>query len=190
MPTVDELKQRQQARELRKAQRQTNVERAHVEAFQLSDVQAQNQVASDKAKAEADEVAQINAAKLDRGIVPAPKPTVSARTTQTRKDKLIHARQADVDAQRMPEPTDAEAEFAKWDGFGQPPLHVLNAIAEQQDRATRDAAKDVANAAGKAAYETYVGKVGVGRNRHARMRTQIAAGEQQIAASKNVQTEE
>jgi hypothetical protein len=177
MPNTDDLKARAAARELRKQKREAAVVAAHDQDVAGSAKQQENEVVREKAKA----------AELDRlsSGRPAPaKPAKPKRADVTRAAKAAHERDAAVDARRVPDPVDVGAEFEKWSGQGTPPLHVLNALASSIDAEARDAGKDIAQAAGKAAYETYVGKIAGNRNRHARMRAQIAAGEAKLATKK------
>lgn len=177
MPNTDDLKARAKARELRKQKRAAAVEQAHAQDQGASAKQQENQVMREKAQAA--ELERLSAGR------PAPaKPAKPKRSDVTRAAKAEHEVEAAKDARRVPEPVDVDAEFSKWNGQGTPPLHVLNALASNIDAEARDAGKDIAQAAGKAAYETYVGKVSGGRNRHARMRAQIAAGEVKLSQQK------
>ena len=180
MPNTDDLKARAQARELRKQKRAAAVEQAHAQDQGASAKQQANEAAREKAKA-------IEMERLSAGKPAPAKPAKPKRSDVTRAAKAQHEVEAAKDARRVPEPVDVNAEFDKWSGQGTPPLHVLNALASNIDAEARDAGKDIAQAAGKAAYETYVGKIAGGRNRHARMRAQIAAGEAKLAAQKTAE---
>lgn len=164
MPNADDLKRRAQARELRKANREKAVETAHAEAQQQVAKQQENQTARKPQATATNE---------------APKPVAKrpSRTEAVKAEKKAHEVEARKDATKLPSAVDVEGELEKWDGMGTPPLHILNAIASKIDTSIRDEGKEIATAAGRAAYETYVGKLGGKRNRYGRMRAQIAAGE-------------
>lgn len=164
MPNADDLKRRAQAREMRKANREKAVETAHAEAQQQVAKQQENQTAR---KPQA----------IATNETPKPAPKRQSRTETVKAEKKAHEAEARKDASNLPSGVDVESELEKWDGLGAPPLHVLNAIASKIDTSIRDEGKEIATAAGKAAYETYVGKLGGKRNRYGRMRAQVAAGE-------------
>jgi hypothetical protein len=174
MPSTDELQKRAQLRQLRKQQQQANVEQAHTEAVAQSAKSEQNEAAK-KPTQPADKVTQKPAA-----------PSADARAKTKAQQKAAAKRaaeaQADKDARRSPEPVDMEKFEAEAVPGSNLSLHQLNAIAEKLDREVRDEGKEVAAAAAKGAYETYVGRLAGKRSRHAHMRAQIQAGEQQIAA--------
>lgn len=172
MPTTDDLKARANARALRKAARDGNVEAAQTEAVKLAQVSEKQ--AAEKAPAEP---ASVNTAQAPRGVIK----QQNTRANVTKAGRKAAERQAQVDAERAPEPVNVEAEAERWNGMGNPPLHLLNAAAERIDAEVRNEGKEVAAAAAKGAYEVYVGKVVGKRNRHARMRAQQAAGEAILA---------
>lgn len=176
MPSTDDLKARADARALRKAQRDGHVERAHAEAVTLSTTSE----AQAAAKTPADPANAIPPTQTPRGVIK----KMQSRAVQTAKGRREAEVQAQKDAERTPEPVDVVAETERWNGMGNPPLHLLNAAAERHDAVVRDEGKAVAAAAAKGAYETYVGRIAPARNRHARVRAQIAAGEASIAAQK------
>ncbi len=171
MPTTDQLNLRADARAARKAAREGNVERAQAEAVaqaKLSEEQEASKPSNDPTN-----------------VNPAPKPAkkpAATRAQQTAAERRKAEIIAQRDAERSPKPVNVEEGIERWNGMGNPPLHLLNAASESIDRETRDEGKRVAAAAGKGAYEAYVGVAPGGRNRHARMRAQIAAGEMAIAA--------
>ncbi len=177
MPSTDDLKARADARALRKAQRDGNVEKMHSEAVALAN--------------KSEEQAAAKTPDAPANTTPPAQPPLkgAAKATQTRAAQTAKGRrqaevQAQKDAERAPEPVNIEAAVERWDGMGNPPLHILNAAAERADATLRDEGKAVAAAAAKGAYETYVGRIAPSRNRHARMRAQAAAGEAIIAARK------
>lgn len=176
MPSTNDLKARADARALRKAQRDGNVEKAHQEAVALSNVSE----AQAAAKTPADPANAIPPTQTPRGQVK----RQQTRAAKTAVERRAAEQQAQADAERTPEPVDVVVEAERWDGVGNPPLHLLNAAAAQHDTAVRDEGKAVASAAAKGAYEAYVGRIAPTRNRHARMRAQIAAGEASIASRK------
>lgn len=169
MPSNEDLQNRARARELRKENRQKAVEMAHAEAQQASETQSENQAAR---KTE----------PVASNLTPKPKPKPVSRAETVRKEKAAHEVQARKDIEAVPAQVDVDSEFEKWDGRGAPPLHVLNALANKTDSEIRDEGKEIATAAGKAAYEVYTGKLAGKRNRYSRMRAQIAAGEAARAA--------
>lgn len=179
MPSNDDLQNRQRARELRKAGRQTAIETAHAEAQTASETQQVNQ------EARRDDVVATNIA---------PKPAAAkakvTRAATVRVEKAVHEEAARRDAELRPAEVDVDAEFDKWDGRGAPPLHVLNALAAKTDGEIRDEGREIASAAGKAAYEVYTGKLAGKRSRHSRMRAQIAAGQAQVDARKTATDEQ
>lgn len=189
MPNVDDLKTRQAARQLRKEQREVHVVKAHDQDAKLSDIQAGNQQRTAIASEAAAATKERNDASIDKGIVPEPAKRKPTRTETTRVQKIKHAREAERDARNIPAELDVDKELEKWNGEGSPPLHILNAVAEQADKRIRDEGRDIAQAAGKGAYEAYVGKVVGKRSRHAHMRAQVAAGEMQIALRKKPDAE-
>lgn len=173
MPTTDDLKARANARALRKAARDGNVEAAQTEAVKLAQL-SQEQAA---AKTTPDPDSINTPTQTPRGAVK----QQNTRANLTKAGRKAAERQAQVDAERSPEPVNVEAEADRWDGMGNPPLHLLNAAAERIDAEVRSEGKEVAAAAAKGAYEVYVGKIVGKRNRHARMRAQQAAGEAILA---------
>lgn len=189
MPNADDMKLRQDARQRRKEQRDGHVVKAHEQDARLSDIQAGNQQRTAIANEAAASTKERHDASIDKGIVPEAAKRKPTRTETTRVAKVKHARQAEVDARVIPKELDVDKELAKWSGEGSPPLHVLNAVAEQADKRIRDEGRDIAQAAGKGAYEAYVGKVAGKRSRHAHMRAQVAAGEAQIALRKKTADE-
>jgi hypothetical protein len=173
MPTTNDLKSRAEARALRKAARDGHVDQAHAEAVALSNVSE----AQAAAKTPADPANAIPPKQEDKGVIK----KMKSRATQTAIGRRAAEVQAQKDAERTPAPVDIPTEVDRWNGMGNPPLHLLNAAAEQHDTTVRDEGKVVAAAAAKGAYETYVGRIAPSRNRHARMRAQMAAGEAIIA---------
>jgi hypothetical protein len=171
MPTAEDLKKRSEARALRRANQQSAIEKAHTEAADAAEKQQQNQKGRD-ATAELTNVA------------PKPKAKPTPRAETVRKGKAAAEVQARKDSELTPEEVNVEQEFERWDGRGAAPLHVLNAIAKRIDGEVRDEGREIAAAAGKAAYEVYTGKLGGKRNRYGKMRAQIAAGQAKLDADK------
>lgn len=100
---------------------------------------------------------------------------------QSRKEAAVAAqhraeKQAAADAARVP-PTAEEIAGSYVLKAGEvPSLHVLNARAKLVSEATKDVAREIANAAGKAAFETAQGRVARGpHNRYKKLRTAEAA---------------
>jgi hypothetical protein len=111
---------------------------------------------------------------------------------QTRKEQAIAEQkraevQADIDAHKLPPAPEEIAESYKLVPGEVPPLAVLNARAKLTAAATRDAAREIANAAGKAAFETAQGRISRGphkryeklRDAEARLAAASAAAEKQ-----------
>lgn len=121
-----------------------------------------------KSKAEAQELAVLSeqqaAAKKAGEPVPsaAPKPQQVKPLSKKERQALDQARaekQAEEDVKRVVDNIDIKAEMARAAQEGRPlPLHVLNAMAKEADRSIKDEAKEIANAAGKAAYAVAAGK--------------------------------
>lgn len=188
MPTSDDIRKRQDARRLRKEAQQGHVDRAHSEAVTQAEASAQNEAG--KAPADPSNTGPGNA---QTAVVAARASANTAKRGTRAEQKLAAKRQTEVQARRDGERSapqvDVEAELNRWDGTGSPPLHLLNAVAIRHDAELRDEGKDIASAAARGAYETYLGKSAVKRDRHARMRAQIAAGEAQIASRANTQND-
>lgn len=179
MPTTDDLKSRANARALRKANREGNVERAQTEAV----VQATQSETQETAKP----VVNPTNVNPTRTAPPVAKKATRAQVAAVGKRKAEV--QAQADSELSPEPVDIEEATQRWSGVGNPPLHLLNAVAEKIDAEVRDEGKSVAAAAAKGAYDSYIGKVVGKRNRHQHMRAQIAAGEASIAARREAEGE-
>lgn len=173
MPTSNDMQSRANARALRKAQRDASVERSQTEAVTLS--------AASEAQ-EGDKPVFKPAAVNDAPVVKA-KPKVS-RAERTAVEKRRAEHQAQRDSEVSPEPVNIEEAVKRWDGTGNPPLHVLNAVAETLDKEVRDEGKVIAAAAAKGAYDVYLGRAVGKRSRHQNMRAQMAAGEAVIAAQR------
>lgn len=171
MPTSNDMQSRANARALRKARRDANVERSQTEAVNLSALSQ-----------EQEKPVSRPAAVNDAPVVKA-KPKVS-RAERTAVEKRRAEHQAQRDSEASPEPVNIEEAVKRWDGTGNPPLHVLNAVAETLDKEVRDEGKVIAAAAAKGAYDVYLGRAVGKRSRHQNMRAQMAAGEAVIAAQR------
>ena len=180
MPSTDDIRKRQEARQLRKLAQQGHVEQAQTEAQAQSATSEANEAA--KAPHDPSNVGQGNAAaqaQAQRTVAKSTrKETVQAKKAQAQRTAEVQAKR---DSERSPAVVDVEKELERWNGLGSPPLHLLNAVAQKLDTETRDEGKDIASAAAKGAYDTFLGKRSQKRDRHARMRAQIAAGEAEIA---------
>lgn len=119
-------------------------------------------------------------AKREGTFTPPVKPAANITRAASIKAKRRAAEvQAAKDATLVPEEVEVE-KFLGENAYGNtPPLHVLNAIASKADAAIRDEARQIANAAGKAAFDLAVGRRGRHDtvNRHRRMRDQMAAAD-------------
>lgn len=109
--------------------------------------------------------------------------TKETRAQRARKEREAAKAQADIDVARTA--AEVDADLSKYPD-GKVPLPVLNALASKADAAIRDEAKDIANAAGRAAFDTAVGKISK-RTIVNRMRR---TAEFQTAASKAQQASE
>lgn len=112
----------------------------------------------------------------------AAKPVKLTRAQQKAEAKRRAAIQAEQDARAMSANTSkfsVLADFRPTPGKV-PPLHIQNAMAEATIEDMKDDAREIANAAGKAAYEIVLGKTP--RNQHTRQKriaqAQIHAREQ------------
>lgn len=194
MPSSEDLARRAQLRKERKENQQKAIEQAHDEAQRQATGTAEKgpePVVVTKAAAAAAETPAK--AKEPQPIIPTPAPQKTQVQRKAEKEKAKHDQkratelQAAKDSARSPEPLNIkklEDESAPGTELS---LHQLNAIAEKADRELRDEGKAVAEAAAKGAYGAFVQQVEGKRNRHARMRAQIAAGEAQLAAAKKAE---
>lgn len=165
MPNMDQLKEATKRREARKAAREAAVETAHQQLESLSDTAAasKEQLASAERK-----------------------------PVRPRKEQLAEQRAA-VEAtvrEQNRTMTTSKPDVSKFLGRrapGRVPLHILNAAAQQTASASHDRARDIANAAGKAAFGVAIGKADPtkAQDKHARM----AAAQAQMAAAKAAKTE-
>lgn len=180
MPNTDDIARRAELRKARKEAQQSAVEKAQSEAATqaaTSEQQAAEKVATAKA---------VVAGEAPKPVAkPIATPTQRAKTKQEAKAATKRAAevQAERDIRKAPEPVDLrklEAEALPGSNLS---LHQLNAIAEKADRELRDEGKEIAEAAAKGAYSTYIGKVEGRRNRHAKLRAQMEAGNAARAAA-------
>lgn len=136
MPSQEDIAKAAERRELRKLAREANIEQAHAQEAQLSDVVA-------KAKAKA-------------APAKAPKP---ARPVKEVRAELRKQNEQEADQQeRDIAPPEGEVDVSKLNGRV-PTLHELNRLARQQTRSFKIGARSVARAAGKAAYDTAMREV-------------------------------
>ena len=90
-----------------------------------------------------------------------------------RAKKEAAEKQAEIDVRVVPQAPDVEAGLAAGRQGGQIPLHVMNQMAKAASRSLRDEARDIADAAGKAAFQVATGKIAMRRargDRFSRMR--------------------
>jgi hypothetical protein len=126
---------------------------------------------------------RVNSAKTAK---PAPK------TRSERKEQARKAAEAQAEADVRVEPKqyeDIAGEIAKYRDRGeQPPLHLLNLQAKANSTAIKDEAREIANAAGRAAFAEAVGRRPE-RSRHTRFRrmTEAAKAAQAAAPKENAE---
>lgn len=128
---------------------------------------------------------RVNSAKTAK---PAPKP----KTRSERKEQARKAAEAQAEADVRVEPKqyeDIAAEIAKYRDRGdQVPLHLLNLQAKANSLAIKDEAREIANAAGRAAFAEAVGRRPE-RSRHTRFRRMTEAAKAAQAAAPKESTE-
>lgn len=111
---------------------------------------------------------------------------------QTRKEAAVAAqqraeKQAAIDAAKLPPSAEEIADSYTLKVGEVPSLHVLNARAKLVSEATKDVAREIANAAGKAAFDTAQGRIARGpHNRYRKLRDAEAA----LAAASATATKE
>ena len=175
MPSQEEMKKRQEARLLRKQRQEENIENSHTEAVKLAALSQEQAAAKNAAAART---------ASEPPKKPAPQPTGTQRRAAAQQKRAREKATAEARAEKDANLTPAEPDFAVLEAEmaegASLSLHQLNIIAERQQREARDEGKDIAAAAAKGAYETYIGKVAGKRSRHAHMRAQQAAGEAKI----------
>lgn len=144
---------------------------------------AERRVAKKAAQEAAREQAQKDALVRKEDVLrkQAEEPQTPRAAKQSRKDAAIAAqkraeRQAEIDASKLP-PTDEEIVESYTLTPGEiPPLHVLNARAALVNEATKDIAREIGAAAGKAAFDTAQGRITRGpHSRYKKLRTAEAA---------------
>lgn len=164
MPTEQQLMDAASRRQARRAAREQNTEKAQAEQHELA-IKSQ----------------EIAEAKAEGTFEPPVKPMAKkTRAQQLAAQREAAKKQADEDSRLVPAKVELEGKLAAYRERGEvPPLHMLNALAAEHDHAVRDEARQIANAAGKAAFDLAVGRRGRHDtvNRHRRMRDQIAIGE-------------
>lgn len=134
MPTADQIKSAANRREQRKLARESAVEEAHRQTATLSETLAANKNAPAK---------------------PAPAPRMSAKERRAAERKAAEE-QALRDTQVT---THKDVDHTPFLRSRAPvPLHVLNAASRQGRMTVKDDAREIATAAGKAAFEVAVGK--------------------------------
>lgn len=163
MPTQEQIEAQQAKRAEREAARSD-----------AEGKEAAKQAARDKADAEARELAEKSEAQTAMkaaGKLKTPPPlgtTKSAKAKRRYAEKEAARQQAEEDARKLPEEVDTS--LAAYGDGGKIPLNVLNAIASKADTAIKDEAREIAQAAGMAAYDAAAGKRGkydiANRHRH------------------------
>lgn len=160
MPDMEQVKAASARREARKAAREAAVEQAHQQLETLPET-----VEASKAKAAEAPVAPRRPRKE---VLAEQRAAVEATVREQNRTLLV----------KKP---DVKAYMAKRHA-GRIPLHVLNAAAHDVSASSRDRARDIANAAGKAAFGVAMGKLDPtkAQDKHARM----AAAQAQMDAIK------
>lgn len=176
MPNAEQVKKAQERREARTAGKAAAIETSAAELIEharLSELQAKARDGDLKA-------AETLAVRQP------PKPPVSA-SKAARKEQARKAaeKQADADVRVTSQIDEDDLDLTKWRERGQEvPLNILNAIAQRNDQALRDEAKELARAVGTYTYEQAVSADT--RGRHARQRKiakAIEAARQQEASN-------
>lgn len=144
MPTQDDIERAKTRREQRKAAREAAVEKAHAQEAAISDNVA-------KAKEEAK-----NPTK------PAPRPVRKTRKEQVREARAAAEKKAAEQEQRVVG-SRVDTEPYKVRSYVNPPLHVLNQMSQDAEIPIRREAREIANAAGKAAFDVALGKTALHR---------------------------
>lgn len=151
MPNTEQIRKAQERREARKNAQLAAIDAANEQDANLSETIKASQKAATKAP---------------------PRKTVSR--AELRKAKQAAAeKQADADVRVVAKPSDIEAALEIGRQGGEIPLHVMNQMAKVASHELRDEARDIADAAGKAAFQVATGKIASRRtrgNRFSRMR--------------------
>lgn len=188
MPTTEDLTRRAQLRKERKDAQQMAIEKAHAETQASATGVTPKEPEVVVTKASAGAAPTPAKAEEKAPIIPAPKPQKTQNQVRAEKEKAKadQQRATELQAAKDASRTPVAVDFAQLENDSAPgtplTLHQLNSIAERADRELRDEGKAVAEAAAKGAYGAYVQKVEGKRNRHSRMRAQIQAGNEALAA--------
>lgn len=176
MPNADSITKAKERREARVAGKAAAVEKSAaelIETAKLSELQG-------KAKSGDKEAASTLVQR---------QPQRTASVAQTKKQRQEAARkeaekQAERDVRVTSEIDESELDLATWTARGQePPLHILNAIAQRNDQALREDARELARAVGQYAYEQAVSADTRGRHvRERRIAKALAQHQAQQAA--------
>lgn len=160
MPNPEAMKNAAQKREARRAAREANTDAANtqeVEQAKLTELQ-------NKARVDPEAAAELREQSKSRPVVK----KVSKAERQAAARKAADA-QAEVDVRVTNEVSEDDLDLTKYAERGEePPLHILNALAQRNDQAIRDDAREMAQAVGKMVYEQANSRDS--RGRHARER--------------------
>lgn len=180
MPNAEQIRKTQERRAARAKAKTDNVQAAEDQEHELAAL-------SDRLRAKkTDPDAQFNEAGLrtdqigmaaavddsDPEDAPQKGKKAKSRSAQREAIQIAAAAQAEADVQAtVAPPTVDEHDLSIYRSRGEePPLHVLNAIAKQADKAMRDEATEAAQAAGRAAYDVLTERRNV-RNHESRHKT-------------------
>lgn len=167
MPNPEAMKNAAQKREARRAAREANAVKADAQEKEMSILtELQN-----KAKTDPEAAAALRAKAPEKP--PVRKLTKAQRMAEERKAAEA---QAEADVRVLSALPEADLDLSKWEARGEkPPLHILNAIAQRNDQAIRDDAREMAQAVGKLVYEQANARDSRGRHlRERRMQQAIA----------------
>jgi len=163
MPTPEQLQQAKERRERRRLDRDAAVEKAHSQIASMPEEMKKPKPAAKPRKPRRVEIAEQREAHTERA------------QAQLREIKVT---EPDVDA------------YLGTRRTGQVPLNVLNALANRNRQLVRDDAREIANAAGKAAFSAALGRKPSQRDPHKKVRdaqSALAAQNAKLAAAKKAE---
>lgn len=165
MPNPEAIKKAAERRATRTEARANTAERLAAETQELSRITELQNAAPGNPEA----AAELLALQPAKAVVP--KLSKKGRQLEERKAAEV---QADKDARVVAEMPETALNLAYYTSRGEePPLHVLNHIAQANDRVIRDDARELARAVGQVAYEQATTRDA--RGRHAREKRMHAA---------------
>lgn len=152
MPNLEGIRRTAERRAARSQKTKENVQAAVDQEAALAELK--NRVDREKAGTATEADTDILNALRQRAEQQA-KPQRQSRAQRRIEQQITATAQAEADVQRTVAPLDdTPVDLSYYSSRGiEPPLHVLNHMAKQADKAMRDTNRDAASAAGKAVFD-------------------------------------